>query len=260
MMGVQNNFRALVRHEFKWSRYLNNNEGKNRLSRWTLFYIALAVALGVAFFTYIATRPGFQPQYMWYFTFWLPWMAFGFAIHIVGREWQHHTFGWWLALPYSRMKLAAAKFVAIFLQATIFYCGAFAFIILLALYYQLLPGHHPFDMATFLLWGLHFFVLFISIFPLMAAIGILIGVLSKSRNKAILPLCGISLGIAWLGFNWLLSVGDGGNSIYTALSEPNGTVYFSPHPLLVGGIVVSWLMTGLMITYASRVLERQLNL
>lgn len=254
-MTAQNKFRSLVRHEFKWSRYMNNTEVRR-----TLVYIALAVIFGVAFFTYITMRTNFQPQYMWYFTFWLPWMAFGFAIHIVGREWQHHTFGWWLSLPYSRMKLVSAKFIAIFSQATIFYSAGYAAIILLSLYYQLLPGHRPFDMATFLLWGLLFFTLFLAQFPFMAASGILIGILSRSRKKAVLPLCGVLLWVVWGGFSWLLSIGDGGTNLYAALGEPNSAVYFPFNPLLIGGIVLSWLLTGLMIIYASRVLERHLNL
>ena len=258
-MTWQNDFAALVRHEFKWSRHVNITEGKHRASRWILFYVALAIIFGISFFTYVVLRQNFQPQYMWYFTFWLPWMAFGFAIHIVGREWQHNTFGWWLALPYSRIKLIAAKYVAILLQACIVYCGAFTVIILLSLYYQLLPGHLPVDMSTFLLWGLLFFTLFIAIFPFMAAAGILIGILTKSRKKPVLPLLGIVLWALFGGFFWLLSFNDGDINLYTSLSEASSTVYFPVSPLLIGIIVISWIAAWLILMFAAHVLERDLN-
>lgn len=255
-----NKFVPLVRHEFKWSRYLNNTEGNNRSSRWIFFYVALAVIVGLGFFTYVVMQGNFQPQYMWYFTFWLPWMAFGFAIHMVGREWQNHTFGWWLALPYSRMKLIAAKFVAILLQACTVYCGLFAIIILLSLYAQLLSIENTVDMSAFLLWGLLFFTLFLAIFPFMAATGILIGTLTRSRKKVVLPLLGILLWAIWGGFYWLLSIGDGETNLYASLSEPGANVYVPLSPLLIGSIVLSWIAAWLMVVFAARLLERDLNL
>lgn len=258
-MKTQNNFAPLVRHELKWSRHLNITEGKNRFSRWTLFYVVLAVAIGIGFFTYAVMQGNFHPQFMWYFTFWLPWMAFGFAIHIVTREWQHNTFGWWLALPYSRMTLITAKFAAILLQASLVYCGLFSVIILLSLYAQLLPGHLPFDMFAFLLWGFFFFLLFIATFPIMVAVGILIGILTKSRKKPVLPLLGIVLWAVWGGFYWLLSIGEGDKNLYTSLSEASPTVYIPVSPLLVGSIAASWIATWLILAFAAHVLERELD-
>lgn len=258
-MTTEQPFTTLVRHELKWSRYLHNTEGKNETSRWTLFYIALAIVCGLALFTFIVMKTDFKPQYMWYFTFWLPWMAFGFAIHMVTREWQHHTFGWWLALPSSRTRLVAAKFVAIFLQACIVVGAAFAGIILLSLYCLLLPGHQPFDLSAFLLWGLLFFLLFTALFPFMSATGILFGILTKSRKKMLLPLLGITLWVVAGGFYWQLSVDNGGSSVYTALGKASSMVSLPLNPLLIGGIVCSWVATWLMIVVASRLLERDLN-
>lgn len=258
-MASQNVFAALVRHEFKWSRHLNYTENRNRLSRWIMFYVVLANIVGLSLFTYVVTQWEFYPQYMWYFTFWIPWMSFGFAIHIVSREWQHQTFGWWLSLPCSRVTLIAAKYVAILLQTIIVYSVLFAVIILLSLYAQLLPGSHSGDMSTFLQWGLLFFTLFIAISPFMSATGILIGVLTKSRIKMILPLLGILLWAIWGGFYWMLSFSNGERNLYSSLGEASAAVYVPISPMLIGGIVISWIASWLMIVFSARLLERSLN-
>lgn len=264
-MTAQNLFTSLVQHEFKWKRQQNRSR-KNRHTtsvRWGFLYMALAILIGFGLFTYAVIQGYIQPMYFWYFLFAIPFSALGLSHNVIYREWKDNTFSWWLTLPYSRMKLISAKFVACLLQMVIISAGVYLLIALLGLYAMLWQGMTFSSALTFLGWGMIWWLFSASALPFVVAFGMLSATIVYTQLKSLLPFLWVLFWLVWGGIIWISSIQEGEGNLFAFIAETAETgtsVYFPIDVFWLATIVVSWLLTYLFIWWKSRILERHLDL
>jgi ABC-2 type transport system permease protein len=248
-MATESSFWALVKHDFKRRKRRNVRIPKE----WWLAYAGGAVLVVLALTTYAGLRGHYNLVPVWFTTFGLLFTSFGMATSLTVSEWKNGTAGWWLTLPFSRLRLVASKFVAALLRSVLIFALVYCVIALFGLYTMALAGH--FDShtaASYLLTGLEWSVLLVAFCPFVTAFGVLFGVLRESRAKPATPLM-------WILFSglWWLIFAHHGRYLYV---QATGTPHLSVSPSLFIPIVASWLLAYGLIRLAAYLLDRQLAL
>lgn len=246
-MDNQHLFLKLVKQDIK-----RRSRRKRHIPRqWWLAYLAFVFLIAIVAATFKVLHGGVSISYIWYFTFALPFAVFGVSTGITAHEWKNGTSGWWLSLPFSRLKLIASKFCAGFARGIMIFIVVYVAIAFFGLYMMLLGGNfHPGLYLRFLKQGLEWFLLLLSISPFMAALGVLFGILNQSRAKPIIPLFWSFWGVMW----WLVFSNFGSHLAIHAGSHLSltGTVYDS--------IAASWIAAYFMVRLSAYLLDRQLAL
>jgi ABC-2 type transport system permease protein len=252
-MGSDSVFWSLVRQ--------NIHGGKRRepwlQKPWRAVYFTTLFLIFVAASTYagLTVTSSLDLDFVWFFTFGLPFAAFGNAIAQIVHEWKNGTVGWWLSLPYSRLQLIMAKFVATLIRTIIFFACFYAVISILGVYTIALHG--PFSLgiaARFLVSGLKWFGLLLCVCPFAAAFGIFFGVLRESRAKPLLPLFWAAVGLLW----WLLTVR--GSALLKFKLVNGHWVFFHYSSMMLYPFAASLVIAYVLLYFAAYLLNRQLAL
>ncbi len=252
-MENQNMFWSLVRHNLKGNR-------RNRpwhIKPWRTVYIVFVLLILVVVSTYagLYLKDPIDLSVVWFFTFGLPFMAFGKATSLIVYEWRNGTVGWWLSLPMSRISLITAKYVAALLRTMQFFILSFFLIAFLGLYTMFLKGSFSAQASTaFLMTGLKWYGLLICLCPITGAFGVLLGVLRESRIRPALPLIWGAIGTIW----WLVSIHGAG---FLHFKVVNGHMaVFHPTLMLLYPFAASLMIAYVMIYLSAYLLCRQLAL
>src|SRR5699024_10019067 len=116
-------------------------------------------------------------------------ITYGISIGSITNEWKNDTVGWWLTLPFPRIKLIVSKSCAAYLKGILFQLIIFLALALLALYTMILSDHFEISQyLSFLHSGINWFILIICINPFMAMMGVFYGVTKMTHHRYILPL------------------------------------------------------------------------
>lgn len=248
-MTTQSVFWALVKHDLRRRRRRNVARSKT----WTVLYGVVIAALVVIIATYISlSEQQVKLNDAWVFTYVLPFMSFGVTIGLMVHEWKDGTAGWWLSLPMSRLRLVTSKFIAALIRIILIIAAVYCAIGLLIVYTMVLEGQfNAHTVGQLLFTGLKWDALLLCVCPFIAALGVLIGVLTESRAKPIMPLIWIVFGCS----GWLLSSFHGG---VIHIQQTHGLATFSLASILYYLIAASWILAYLMIRLTSYVLERHM--
>jgi ABC-2 type transport system permease protein len=243
-----------------WSLVRQNMRGVKRSKPWfqkpwrTVYLVTvLLVFVVVATYVGLFVKSPIDLSVIWFFVIGLPFAAFGNGIGLIVHEWKNGTVGWWLSLPLSRMQLIMAKFVAALLRTILFFSALYIFINFLGWYTLILQGTFSVQAAAFLLTsGLKWYALLICACPFAAAFGMLIGVLTESRAKPILPLIWIIIGALW----WLVT--SHGFAFLKINIVDGHLVFFHFSLMLLYPFVASLIIAYVILHVAAYLLERQL--
>lgn len=258
-MFSNNIWLSLVKHEFRWGFKLHKSSGNTTAFRWALLYSIIGIAAGIGCLTYFTLNGFFQAQYLWYSLAWVPFWILGLGHQIVGREWHHRTFGWWLTLPYSRVKLVFSKFAACFLKILVILAGMYAIVGLLAVYVMSLQNNFQL-LGAFLQWGLVWYALILCLLPAILAFAMLSGVIAQSRLVAVIPLLWIVFWLVGVAVVWLVAVGDGDTTVFALMNDLSKAPSFPANLPLVVFVPIIWMISFFMIRWMAFILERSLKL
>ncbi|MCL6445910.1 MAG: hypothetical protein K6T83_21115 [Alicyclobacillus sp.] len=209
----------------------------------------------------LATRAGranFDPRFVWFATFGLPFLCFGLGIGWTVNEWRSGTAGWWLTLPVSRGRLVASKYAATLLRTLVIYARVFLGISIFGLYTLAAGGHLTAKSeASFLGTGIGAYTLLLAVSPLPVAFGVFYGILTQSRLKPAIPLVWLAVGLMW----WLLSTrGISVRSANAAHPDSLINVWTLWSESLVWSIAGMWLLSCVLLYVATILLDRYLAL
>lgn len=242
-------FWSLVKHEARWR--MGNRNTKTNFHRWNwLIYTSFITLIGILGMTALASTKSIDPQKMFYFFFAYPFVLFTLAGEQFGHEWKYQTIGWWLTLPYSRVTLMMAKFVAVLWKGFLMLISLL--IVTIVLYYYLLiidAPVKPIEPSAFLLSGCKWFLVVICSNPFIISMGLLFSVLWYSiyRTKTL---------IAW-GVLCVLYIILSSNNLWEIAGSFLSWEYT---PILIAITVVSWVISYGLIYWSAYLLERKLNL
>lgn len=247
-MKGQHAFWSLVRHDI-----LLRKERKSTISRaWRFGYAISGLLVLVILTTFEGHRVNFDLNYVWYFTFGLPFMAFGLSISRIIQEWKNSTAGWWLSLPVSRQVLVSSKFVAALIHTVIILARIYCVIAILGLYTMFLNGTlTPHSAGLYLENGVIWTALLICTCPFVSAFGLLFGAITQSGIRQALPILWIVFGGGW----WLVFSRNG-----LHVNHTRGVDILTLFPTLVYPLLGSWILAYLLIRVASYVIDRHVTI
>ncbi len=234
---------ALIRHEISVRRQRDSEPGIGR-RRWTITIPSFILWFLVI--TWQGPRIHFNLNYAWYATLALPILAMSVAASHLTYERTHNTVGWWLTLPLPRYQLIVSKWAASLIQ-TVRRSTYLATIAVLGIYTMILNGTLSFSVLShFLLTGLTWTILMYCLVPALAALGVLSGVLTFSRfHDLTATMWLLLLVIAWLPISR--------PGLYLSVSR---TLSVSIKPAFILAVLVSWILAGVLLGIASRILAR----
>ncbi|WP_067931803.1 ABC transporter permease [Alicyclobacillus kakegawensis] len=246
-MPAQSTFWALVRHDFKHRR-----RRRTPIPRaWRLAYVAAVALVLLAVATYDGRGGHYRLGPVWWVAFGLPFTSFGLAVNTMVTEWKNGTVGWWLTLPYPRLHLSAAKFVAAVVRSVFIYALTYMAMAFFGLYTALVSGHLDLGYtAGYLLTGLKVMGLSLTVCPFVAAFGVVYGALAESRARPAMPLTWILFSGLW----WLIFSQD---DRYLQVHS-DGVPHVSLSPTLCISIACSWVLAYGLIRLAAYLLDEQL--
>ena len=234
---------ALIRHEVSVRRQRDSEPGIGH-RRWTITIPGFILWFLVI--TWQGSRIHFNLSYAWYATLALPILAMSGAARHLTHERTHNTEGWWLTLPLPRYQLILSKWVAS-LILTVRRSTYLAGVAVLGIYTMILNGTFSSSvLSRFLLTGLTWAFLMYCLVPGLAALGVLSGVLTFSRFHDL-------KGTVWLlllVIGWLPISRPG---LYLTVSH---TMSVSVKPAFALAILVTWILAGVLLGIASRILAR----
>ncbi|THF75121.1 ABC transporter permease [Cohnella fermenti] len=196
-MMERDQFAYLVRHELKLE--------TRRLARggWFWIYAAVIAVVILAALAIWGGEDALKPDYLLFACFAFPYFFCMLAYRMIKREWSDGTVGWWLSLPYSRLRLLSAKLVASFAQSMAISVLFFAAVAVLELYYAAVNGVGFAAFGRLLEQEGEYLLLLIVYSPMLLALGLLLGLLHKSSLKPLMPLFWILFGLSGNVFNFL---------------------------------------------------------
>ncbi|MFC7394949.1 hypothetical protein [Scopulibacillus cellulosilyticus] len=266
-MSSSNVFWTLFKYEYK-AVFANRKLGrKNKMPQkvW-LVYAALLYIAFLGFAVYATYHHwNFQLRNIWFFTLGLPWMLFGFGISSIKNEWENSTEGWWLTLPYSRIMLIGAKYIAALFKTLFILIVIYALAIVYAILYgaciSVWQGGYPLHEVTqFIMSGFWWYLFLIGLMPLMVSIGVLVGVIKYSTAKYISPLIYIFMFILGYGMYGGLGLFNQKHNLYTVFSgeiSPGS----SPFPVVfIYFMIAGWVLAYLMVRFSGYLLKNRLDL
>lgn len=254
-MTPSSTFWALVRHEFKIRR-CRKKAGRSVPGVWWLVYIALAVLAGIGITTYFAIHHTLRLEQLWYAAFGLPYVLFFIGFGNLKLEWENNTFGWWLTLPYSRVRLIGAKWLAGVLRMLVIWVGIYAFAALYASIIALTIEYYTFaDVGAFLMTGLKLLLALMGFSPFIIALGLFT---STAHHTVIRPLTPILWGLFMWGGGLLMSAMSAGSKMIP-VDDENVPAFFTQSWGIPVCIVLSWLAAYLIVRLSAYLLEHKLR-
>lgn len=254
-------FWALVRHEWKLKgsrRKLDRSHG-SRDGRAIYLALLVLVAIGVA--AYFAIQGQLQLPQLWGVAIGFPYMLVVMGVMMLKREWENGTFGWWLTLPYSRLSLVGAKFVAAWLRTVAIACGVYVLISLFAgIIALLVEGYSSADVWLTMVTGLPLLAIVVGFSPFILSLSILLSSTHYTTLRPISPILWIviigGLSTFYNGFTTFFPNYHLGRRLF---SDQAG-IWFPNPGGVAAGMVISWIAAYLFIRVAAYLLERKLAL
>ncbi len=238
----------LIKHDTKL-----NISGK-KMKWWALLYFLAVISIGLVFFTFAIRSDGFQLQYMWFFTFALPYAMMGTAYAVIAKEWKDRMYGWWLSLPYSRTHLVIAKFVATLLQSIIGFIVTLVLIMVFSLYAVIMGDTITFQqVAEQMKHGVLWLLVLLAFFPIVATLSFLTFLSMHTKYKPATPLLWVVIIFGINAINWIVQ----GSNFYDLNESGVFTVQFSTYAWI--WVIVSWLIAWGMFRLVVRWLEKEIT-
>lgn len=258
-MSEQNIFIPLLRHEFAFRRRQRYSRGAPVSKKWWLIYIAIFLLLLLIFTTWSAMNDAFQLQGIWYMTFALLYIIVIFGFRAVNREWHGNTAGWWLTLPYPRIKLIYAKFVAAWLKVLLLFASSFLLIVLFAAYITLIESQlNGADLMNFVMSGVGWYLLLLVFSPFAVSVSILTSTMSHTELRPFLPICFFIYYLITYFIFW--AMGLNGAGLYNQFAGIGDVVLF-PYPLVIFyPMFAGWIICYLLIHWSAYLLEKKLTM
>lgn len=239
-------FIPLTSHEFRDLLFWKSRTRMNR--NWLLVNVVFIAAAALAVAFYFGRSLAFEMNYLWGVCWVIPWITFGFAIGKISNEWAHDTHGWWLALPYPRRTLIAAKFLALMVQGIAIISAIVLFMMLLGGYTTMISNPlSSSDFLAFIRAGILPVLIDCAALPIAAAAGMFIGVIAQTNLRSALTFFWVFWGIVWilLGISgWTVKLMNAGNHL----------------SLLLIVTLASWAVAVLLLLFSVWLLEKRLNL
>ncbi|MBH8599233.1 ABC transporter permease [Thermoactinomyces sp. CICC 10523] len=259
-------FWFLVRHEYRIGsairRGKNEEDQRRRRNQWVIF-LPLMMLVWIVLTTYSAMHGKFNMENAWFYTMGLPWAMFPVGAGAIKNEWRNKTEGWWLSLPYSRFKLIAAKFVAAWLKVLIMLAGTYLLAFLYAVYMAFIIGHFHFhfqSVAVFMMIGMAWYSLLLSLSPLLVSLGILRGVLRYTNLRTLHFTMTVLTVFAAILFYYAIGTFFGNSNIYLMFTGL-GTFDLSPYFFAAAVIILIAIFSSYFVLRCSAsILERKLDI
>jgi ABC-2 type transport system permease protein len=254
MPGV---FWKLLRHEVRLKGSWRRQSRPHLSGRWLSLYFLLLLFGVLGTMGYYAFHQQLQLQNLWFIWFGIPYMLVAFGASILKREWDNDTFGWWLTLPYPRLWLVSAKWIAAWLRVMAVLAGIFVLLSIYALILSLsLSPYMLAEVGDFMLTGLYWFFLITGFSPFILAVSLLIGSVQFCSLRPLSP-------ILWAGFAILISYAYGGlRDIFPDGTRTNLVRQAAGSPFtweVLTVMAVSWIAAYLIIRLVAYLLEHKLN-
>ncbi|WP_025717866.1 ABC-2 transporter permease [Paenibacillus sp. 1-18] len=252
-------FKELIRHELQ-NKGSWRKQSRSRLPRsWRLVYFSLFLIAAFVISLYFVLHNQLELTRLWYVTLGLPYMIIFMGVGSLRSEWDNDTYGWWLTLPYPRMWLISAKWIAAILQAVAVILFLFVVGSLYALFISSTIQPYTFaDAASFIIAGLNWFVMIIAFTPFVIALGLLTVSTKYSTLRPISPILWILLMgggsvFYWSNDQWLQWIHGQFDHVKTEQWFP-----FTWHfPVAV---LISWVAAYALIRLNAYLLEKKLSI
>lgn len=246
-------FWALVKNDLKREWHHSRHE-----QVWWKYYVGFAILFIEVIYTWAVLQGAVRIEFMLLALPGLFFLPIVFGWQVIKREWRSGTFGWWLALPYSRRLLLGAKCLASylrFLRTVLIFFGVILVLIVEAI--LLRPVLWNWSSIADVLRLISLMAIWLFAFsPVATLLGITMGVLQKSRWRAALPLVWLLFVVFGNVFSQVttvqrLAVQQPGNTgpLISFNYQPIGYIY-SLFPLVIAVI---------LYFFAVFVLERQVE-
>ncbi|MGP0577940.1 ABC-2 transporter permease [Paenibacillus peoriae] len=249
-------FKDLIRHEFR-NKGSWRKQGRNRLPRsWRLVYFSLFLIAAFAISLYFALHNQLELTRLWYVTLGLPYMIIFMGVGSLRREWENDTYGWWLTLPYPRIWLISAKWIAAILQTMVVILLLFVVGSLYALFISSTIQPYTFaDAASFIVTGLNWFVMIIAFTPLVIALGLLTASTKYSTLRPLNPILWILLMGGGSVFYW-----SGDQGLYEQFDHAQTGQWFPFTWHFPIAVLMSWVTAYALIRLSAYLLEKKLSI
>ncbi|SEC40857.1 ABC transporter permease subunit [Paenibacillus sp. GP183] len=257
-MNPSGMFWKMVHHEFKLK---GSWKGRSRLhlsKGWVFLYLALIVIVGAGITTYYSVHYELPLKRLWSVWIGVPYVLIAFGVAILKREWENETYGWWLTLPYSRLWLVSAKWIAAWLRMLVAVLSVFALLSIYALAISIsLSLYTLAEVESFILTGLQWLLLMIGFSPFLLAVSLLIAGTQFSSLRPLSP-------ILWAGFVGGISYAFGGlGKFFPDSPTARSLTEAAWHPIpweVPAGMGASWIAAYFIIRFTAYVLELKLTL
>jgi len=226
--------------------------------KWWLVYGFICVLLLIAILTFLNANVNLRPEGFMYATFALPYLSFMMSFILVKREWKNGTIGWWLALPYSRSTLLAAKFTAGIIRTLVVLLIAWTGIQAIYLYTLLFQDLTLQDWFQFVQLSAEWFLLLLIYTPFMSAFGVLTAIITFSRLKPVVPLLWVIYGISGNALFFLAQLTSKNDEPWGDVIQKfnnSGTNGIIVAGFAVGSIVLAWILLALSTSVMNRKLD-----
>ncbi|URJ47565.1 ABC transporter permease subunit [Paenibacillus polymyxa] len=249
-------FKDLIRHEFR-NKGSWRKQSRNRLPRsWRLVYFSLFLIAAFAISLYFALHNQLELTRLWYVTLGLPYMIIFMGVGSLRREWENDTYGWWLTLPYPRIWLISAKWIAAILQTIVVILLLFVVGSLYALFISSTIQPYTFaDATSFIVAGLNWFVMIIAFTPLVIALGLLTASTKYSILRPISPILWILLMGGGSVFYW-----SGDQGLYEQFDYVQTGQWFSFTWHFPIAVLISWVAAYVLIRLSAYLLGKKLSI
>jgi ABC-2 type transport system permease protein len=256
---ARGSFWALVRHEFSFKGNRRKASRRSFSSKWCVAYIAIIIIIFLSWMTYMSTKNDFQLENTWFFSLGLPYIIFFYGNGNVKREWDNETHGWWLTLPFSRLRLIFAKFAGGLLQVWVTMVAIFMVSFLFGLFITIFLNRYDMqDFLNYLVTGVNWSLSLIGISPIVLSLGMFVAITPYTVFRPLTPL----LWILFMSLGSFLYSGifskDG--SFITNFSGEHQAVLLSYSWLGITEVIISWIITFFIIKILAFLLEKKLSL
>ncbi|WP_165280055.1 ABC transporter permease [Paenibacillus protaetiae] len=254
-MNSSNTMLQLIRHELKTrgSRGHANSPASVKYAK-RVYAIAALLILG-AFFAYNSYSDAEKVVGFWYVTIGFPFIVLFSGFRLIRKEWDCGTYGFWLAMPYSSRKLAAAKWAAACLFSLYLVVLSLAALTVYSLIIAVtVPSFTMEHWRAFMEAGTSWLIIIVGFTPVLTAAGLLLA----SWRYSVWRFASLLL--------WIVAV-SATSLLYSFASDPfdrfteGSQAPWFPHPLLiVAAMAASWLVSYLFMRTAAYLLENKLLL
>ncbi|GGE56871.1 hypothetical protein GCM10011391_39730 [Pullulanibacillus camelliae] len=255
-------FWKLVRHEMNLTGDRSKEKKRQFKRGWKIGYALVMLLLFFIGTTLLIKTTDFRLSNTWYFTFGLPYMVFFIGFGHAKREWSNDTLGWWLSLPYSRLALIGAKYVANLIQCLMILAAILVVGFIYVVYIAAITSSFNWPMiGQFMILGCNWMLLIALACPILIGLGQFLAISQYTNLRVITPIlwfCFMGLGsmVYWSGGFFESK----GNNIYIQFSGDQSVTFFPFSTIFIGFIILGWVLIYFVIRLTAYLIDRKLSL